>query len=202
MTCNIPVYRYIVHLYILAYRCTIYMYIYQFIDTLVLYLTLHRLVDTWVTSILDMLQTKLLWTFFVQTSISISPGNRPRRELLELNYSLGFPSPGNFRLSSKVAAAFSTMTSFLISLYPHQHFLSAWSSYCAYLCGCAVLSPGGVEVHFHGVCRSITSLAQLYRGGKWGTENLTNSHTNTWCAQLHVNTMCKGKYEYVCVCVY
>lgn len=46
----------------------------------------------------------------MQTSISISPRNRPRKELLGLNYSLGFPSPGNFRLSSKVAAAFSAVT--------------------------------------------------------------------------------------------
>lgn len=125
---------------------------------------------------------------------------------LEGNFLDCFPSPGNFRLSFKVAAAFFPLwpagVGFLISLYPHQHFLSAWWPYCASLCGCAVLSPGGAEVHFHGVCRSITSLVQLYRGGKWGTENLTNSHTNTWCSHLHVNTVCKRKYEYVCMCVY
>lgn len=153
-----------------------------------------------------MLQTKLLWTFFVQTSISISPGNRPRRELLGLNYSLGFPSGGNrqtvFQGSSSIFRCDQQGAGFLISLYPHQHFLSAWSSYCAYPCGCAVLPPHGVEVHFHGVCRSITSLVQLYRVGKQGTENLPNSHANTWCSHLHVNTMCKRKYEYVRMCVY
>lgn len=158
--------------------------------------------DTWVTSIFDTLQTKLLWAFFVQTSISISPRNRPRRELLGLNYSLGFPSGGNVGLSSKVAAAFSAVT----SRGRVFSFLSTLTNISYLLDHLIVPVPVGVqcgvEVHFHGVCRSITSLVQLHRGGKWGTENLPNSHANTWCSHLHVNTMCKGKYGYVRMCVY
>lgn len=58
-----------------------------------------------------------------------------------------------------------------------------------------MLSPCGVEeVHVHGVCRSIASLVPLYRGGKWGTENLTNSHT-------YMSRQCAKESVSVCVCV-